>query len=292
MSSALNSAHRTYLRIAGGKSRWHQRYYRPSVNVLRSGSKLIFEENGFVLEAFPLEVFGQKFSGRLNILLAGPSAKAIEDKSLLLKHPLMCVSGSPQLLGENTPNFDIYHVNDATYVKDRLESFLDFSDLAEWTVIDYRIMFELLRLAPERLSKNTKFVVFDNWAYPFHLPLGKIQELAKPPESQGIYCSNDLSLGLAVAGTVAYTGGQIAWLSGFDSAYYYGMDLTNSGHAYDEKTPRIQALDKAYTNFIEPGFELLGREAKATGFQFFNCNPNSRLPNSVIQHIDTRQSLQ
>jgi hypothetical protein len=291
MSSALNFTHRTCLRIAGGKPRWHQRFYRPSVNVVRSATKLVFEEDGFVFEAYPLEVLHQQFSGRLNILLAGPSAKALEDKSLLLKHPLMCVSGSPQLLGEETPPIAIYHVNDATFIRDRLELFLKFSNAAEWTVIDYRVMFELLKVAPERLSRKTKFVVFDNWAYPLHLPLGEIQKLMQPPENLGIYCSNDLSLGLATAGTVAYTGGQVAWLSGFESAYYYGMDLTNSGHAYDDKNPRIQALDKAYEDFILPGFTLLAREAEATGFKFYNCNPESRLPNAIFQHLNTQASL-
>jgi hypothetical protein len=69
------------------------------------------------------------------------------------------------------------------------------------------------------------------------------------------------------------------------------MDLTNSGHAYDDKNPRIQALDKAYEDFILPGFTLLAREAEATGFKFYNCNPESRLPNAIFQHLNTQASL-
>ncbi|WP_269526183.1 hypothetical protein [Coraliomargarita parva] len=291
MKSTPSWAHRMYLRLFRGKAYWHQRFYPPDIQVVQSSGRVWFERQGTVLlEAYPVEYLQGKFKGRCNILLAGPSARTIEDTSLLSRHALMCVSGSPQILGEPLPRMTFYHVNDATYLRDRLDNFLEYAAHAEWTIIDYRIAFEMLRLAPDCLP-DTKFVVFDNWAYPLYLPLGAIQRVAAPPRNGQVYCSTDLRMGLATGGTVAYTGGQLAWHFGFDSAYYYGLDLTNTGHAYNDPNPRRQALDKAYTDVIEPAFELLARESSKTGFKLYNCNPNSRLPDRVMPYLDTNDSL-
>jgi len=290
MSQFINFAHRTYLRTAGGRDRWHLRHYRPSVTVVKSKSRIWFEENGVQVEAYPVEYLAQKWNGRCNLVLSGPSVRELSDIGQLAEDSLMCVNGSPQLFGNDIPPMLIYHANDSTYIENRIELFLKYAALAEWTLIDYRGMFKLLELAGDRLP-STRWVVFDNWGYPFRVPLGEIQRLTKPSQNGKVFCSDDLSLGLGNAGTVAYTGAQFAWLTGFDSLYFYGLDLTDSGRAYQEGDPLSQMLDKAYEHTILPGFELLARESSKTGFKMFNCNPSSRLPASVIQVISAEDSL-
>jgi len=203
MSKFLNGAHRIYLRVAGGKLRWHQRFFRPSVSLVKTSNEIWFEEGDVLVKAYAAEKLAGYFSGRCNILLAGPSAKAIEDVRLLGEHSLMCVSGSPKILGDHLDLIDIYHVNDVTYMVDRLDDFIKFASHAQWTVIDYRGMYELIRLVGKNLP-DTQFVIFDNWAYPHGVPLGDIQRLANPPRHKKVYCSRDLSMGLANAGTVAW----------------------------------------------------------------------------------------
>lgn len=114
--------------------------------------------------------------------------------------------------------------------------------------------------------------------------------MASPPQHKGVYLSNDLCLGLAVGGTVAYTAAQIAWMGGYSSLYIYGLDLSQ-GRAYSEKNPQPQMLDKAFEKAIVPGFELLVREAVGPDFQVFNCNPDSRLPASILPQVAAKETL-
>jgi hypothetical protein len=210
---------------------------------------------------------------------------------MLAESDLICVNGSPSLFGSSIPDMRIYHVNDATFIRSDIDRFLGFSEKAEFTVIDYRAIYELLRLAPAQLNNGTNWVVYDSWGYPLSNALGDIPRLAKVPERRGVYLSNNLQLGLAVGGTVAYTAAQVAWHGGYESLYMYGLDLTNSGRAYSEKNPQPQMLDKAYERVIVPAFELLAREAIGSAFRVYNCNPNSRLPSSIIPQLDLNESL-
>jgi hypothetical protein len=273
-----------------GRDGWHQRYYRPSVNVIQGTDRIWFEESGLEVEAYPLSVLKGAFQGRCNLLLSGPSVRGIEAKSRLAENDWIGVNGSPALFGDAVPRMKIYHVNDATFIRSSLSRFLAYANQAEYTVIDYRAMYGLLQDAAAQMPK-TKLVIYDSWAYPHLLPLGKIQALARPPEYKGVYLSTDIRLGLAVGGTVAYTAAQIAWHGGYDSLYIYGLDLTSAGRFYKESSPQPQMLDKAFDRVIMPAFELLVRETAPSCFRIFNCNPNSRLPSSIIPQLDLNESL-
>jgi hypothetical protein len=183
----------------------------------------------------------------------------------------------------------IYHVNDSSYLRGSLDKFLRFAAHAEFTIMDFRAMYELLRLASDRMP-DTRIVVYDSWNLPLRLPVGKIQQLASPPNHRGVYWSNDPQLGLAPGGTVAYTAAQIAWHAGYSSLYMYGLDLTNSGRFYHEEKPQPQMLEKAYSDVILPAFELMVRET-AGRFEVFNCNPDSRLPAEIIPKLTAEASL-
>lgn len=244
-----------------------------------------------MVKALPVRSLAGRFNGRCNLLLSGPSVNSLEDPRRIGNHDWIGVNGSPSLFAEDIPRMRIYHVNDSTYLGSSLDAFLRFAGAAEYTVIDYRGMFELLRLVPEDLP-STKFVVYDSWAYPLRLPLGKIQSLVDAPSHKGLYISPDLSLGLPTGGTVAYTAGQIAWRSGYDALYIYGLDMTNSGRFYRESNQQPQMLDKSFEKVIRPSFELLAGESSRTGFRIFNCNPESRLPADVIPHLNAEESLQ
>lgn len=290
MSNLSNRAYRAYLRIFCGRENWHKRYYRPSVHVVDSGEQLWFEEAGRVVEALPLRALKSRFEGRCNVLLSGPSVRSITQLERVAENDWIGVNGSPAALGDKPPRMRIYHVNDTTYLRNSLEAFLRFAALAEYTVIDFRAMYELLRLVGDALPQTT-WVVYDCWAYPLTLPLGKIQAVVRPPEYKGIHWSPDLGWGLATGGTVAYTAAQIAWHAGYGSLYFYGLDLTDSGRSYREDASQPQMLDKSFERVIQPAFELMVRETKDSGFEVFNCNPHSRLSSDVIPQLNPEDSF-
>jgi len=289
MPSLKDTAHRLCLRVLHGRESWHRRHYRPSVYVVEGGNNVWFEEFGKTFETLTLAALNGRFDGRCNLLLSGPSVQSIQRPERLAAHDWIGVNGSPGLYGERIPPMRIYHVNDSSYLRGSLDKFLRFAANAEFTIMDFRAMYELLRLASDRMP-DTKIVVYDSWNLPLRLPVGKIQQLAKPASHRGVYWSNDPQLGLAPGGTVAYTAAQIAWHSGYRSLYMYGLDLTNTGRFYHEDSPQPQMLDKAYSDVILPAFELMARET-AGRFEVFNCNPDSRLPGETIPKLSSEASL-
>lgn len=284
-----NAFHRFCLRMVGGRSSWHRRYYRPDVNVVEATNRLWFEQGGRVAEALPVAALQGKLGGRCNLLLSGPSVKTIENPRRLAQCDWFGVNGSPALFGEHTPKMRVYHVNDTTFVRGSLETFLRFSAKAEYTVIDYRSMYELLRLIPDRMP-DTQLVIYDNWSYPHRLPLGTIERVSGAAAHRGIYWSDDLGLGLATGGTVAYTAAQLAFHGGYQSLYIYGLDLTNTGRSYEEQRAHPQMLDKAFEAVIVPAFELMASKT-AGRLDVHNCNPNSRLPAEILPRLDPEASL-
>jgi len=289
MSAFHDFVHRLCLRVLHGRDSWHRRQFRPSVHVVESSERLWFEEAGQVVEAYPLATLQDRFAGRCNLLLSGPSVRRIEDPVRLAACDWIGVNGSPALFDGDIPGMRVYHVNDTGFLRGNLEKFLQFAACAEFTVIDYRTMYELMRLAGDRMPA-TKLVVYDAWNLPLRNPLGKIQQLARPPSHRNVYWSPDLRLGLAPGGTVAYTAAQLAWHGGYRSLYIFGLDLTNSGRFYHEDRPQPQMLDKAFSNVIVPAFELLSRQTQGE-LRIFNCNPQSRLPASIIEQMEPELAL-
>jgi hypothetical protein len=290
MSTLSTRAYRLYLRLFRGRAEWHRRYYRPTVHLVEAGDKLWFEEKGRVVEARPLASLRGQCSGRCNLVLSGPSVREISDPLRICDNDWVGVNGSPALFGHDIRNMTYYHFNDATYLRSSLESFLEFANQAQFTVIDFRVMYELLRLAPGNMPR-TELVVYDSWAYPLQLPLGKIESITLPPSRGGIYISTDPRLGLPTGGTVAYTAGQFLWHAGYGSLYIYGLDLTDTGRFYSEKNEQPQMLDKSFQRVIMPAFELLALETSKTDFRIFNCNPASSLPASVFPYMEAEASL-
>lgn len=289
MTTAKDLMYRLCLQVLHGREAWHRRHYRLGVHVVEGTGRVWFEEAGRIVEALTLPALSGQFSGRCNLLLSGPSVRNISKPRRLAEHDWIGVNGSPGLFGEQIPRMRIYHVNDAAFIRGSLENFLRYAAHADYTVVDYRAMYEILRLAIDDLPETT-LVVYDSWNHPHRLPVGKIQQLAGPPQHRGVYWSHDPQLGLAPGGTVAYTAAQIAWHGGYRSLYMYGLDLTNSGRFYNEEKPQPQMLDKAFADVIVPAFELLVREA-AGQLAVFNCNPTSRLPEKVLPKLDAETSL-
>lgn len=289
MTTARDLLYRICLRVVHGRPSWHRRHYRPGVQVVEGAERIWFEEAGQVVETLALPALSGRFSGRCNLLLSGPSVRGIAEPRRIAEHDWIGVNGSPALFDADIPRMRIYHVNDSGFVRGSLERFLRFAAHAEYTVVDFRVMYEILRLAADRLPA-TRIVVYDGWNLPHRLPLGKIQALARPPVHRGVYWSEDPRLGIAPGGTVAYTAAQIAWHGGYDSLYLYGLDLTNTGRFYREDTPQPQMLDKAYADVIVPAFELLVQQT-AGRLAVYNCNPASRLPSDILPQLDPAASF-
>ncbi len=285
-----NFIHRACLRCCHGKYAWHRRFYRPGVGVVRGGGRVWFVEGGRREEAATLESLARRYSGRVNVLLSGPSARGIRSLARLLESPLVCVNGSPALLGDQLPDYFMYHVNDTGYIRNNPGDFIAYAAKAEWTLVDYRAVYLLLRLGIETLP-GTRFVVFDNWGWPFLNAIGEIPLIAGQPRLGEACLSTDPALGLANAGTVAFTAAQALWHWGFEDIYFYGLDLNARGRAYAEAKPQPQRLDKVYTRIIEPAFELLRNETSELPVRFFNCSPDSRLPEAVMPRLDPEASF-
>jgi hypothetical protein len=290
MSNLSNCAHRLYLKLFCGREVWHHRYFRPSVSVVESDSKIWFEEAGLVVEALPLRLLAGQFSGRCNLLLSGPSVRLIEETNRLADYDLVAVNGSPGLFDGNLPRIKVYHVNDYSYIRGNLERFIAYSAAAEYTVVDYRCIYGLMAEGVD-VSSSTNLVVADSWWNPFRVGKGAIERLTSPPSLAGVNISTDLSLGLAQGGSVAYTACQLLWLGGYTTVCLYGLDLTNSGRFYKEAKAQPQMLDKAYESTIEPAFRLLMKTTAPSGLKLYNCNTESRLPEEVMPRLQTNKSL-
>jgi KDO transferase-3 len=289
MTRAKDLLHRACLRLLYGRDAWHRRHYRPGVHVVEGSERTWFEEAGRTVETLALPALSGRFSGRCNLLLSGPSVRAIPGPQRLAEHDWIGVNGSPALFDEAIPRMRIYHVNDSAFIRGSLERFLRYAAHAEYTIVDFRAMYEILRLAADRLPSTT-LVVYDSWNLPHRLPIGKIQALAQPPRHRGVYWSDDPRLGIAPGGTVAYTAAQIAWHAGYDALYLYGLDLTDTGRFYHEDKPQPQMLDKSFDDVIVPAFELLMRQTSGR-LAVYNCNPASRLPGEVVPQLEPGASF-
>lgn len=291
MSLIQLASYRLFLKLAPhARESWHRRHYRPSVNVFEGTHKIWLEEAGNVLETLPASALAGIFQGRCNLLLSGPSVRDISSPQRIARWDWIGVNGSPALFGEAIPRMRLYHVNDAGFIRNRFNDFLRFAASAEYTLIDFRGAFELLSRLKGR-TLETQLVVFDNWAWPMRTPKGRIERVTGMPMNGSVAISTDLRLGLAHAGTVAYTGAQAAWLGGYDELHIFGLDLTNTGRFYREDKAQPQMLDKAYESAIRPGFELFARESAKTGFRLFNCSLSSRLPETILPKMDVDESL-
>lgn len=289
MSNLANLAHLLYLRIGPGKSYWHQRFYRPSVSLIEGTSTVWLEEKGLIIKATPLAALDGHFSGRCNIWLSGPSTKQIKEPLLVSTSDWMAVNGSPRFFSPSLPKIKFYHVNDTGFVKANLDDFIRFACNAEYTIVDYRVIFTLMKLAPQSLT-GINFVIYDCWAYPLKTAQGKIEQLVGAPSNGAARISKDSRLGLPTGGTVAYTGAQALAFFGYSSLFFYGLDLSNTGRSYEEKKPQPQMLNKALENVIIPSFLLYAKEWPNVAL--YNCNPNSWLPNSVMTQIPPDSSWQ
>lgn len=288
MSILSEQIYSVYLRTVLGRAHWHRRYYRPSVSVAVGNDKIWFEEGGAVVEARPLAAMVGRCEGRCNLWLSGPSVKEINEPVKVTGVDWMGVNGSPRIFGADLRRMRFYHVNDAGFIQAYLDDFLRFAEQADHVIVDFRGMFELLRLAPKCLD-GIDLLVYDNWSYPLHLGKGKVEELTRPTRHKSAMLSKDARLGLPTGGTVAYTGAQSLALFGYDSMYFYGLDLSNTGRAYPETNPQPQMLDKALQKTIIPSFELLVREYPA--IQFRNCNPASMLPEHIMPKLSAEASF-
>ena len=83
-----------HLKLFGGRAVWHQRYYRPEVRVVQGSRHTWFEENGRKFKVLNLQALGGLFEGRANLLLSGPSVKAIEQPERLAAADLIGVNGT------------------------------------------------------------------------------------------------------------------------------------------------------------------------------------------------------
>jgi hypothetical protein len=282
--------YRAYLKANHGRDSWHRRFYRPSVRIVRAANKVWFVEGDKRLEAATLVSMVGTFGGRVNVLLSGPSVRQIKALGRVHEHRLVCVNGSPAILDDDSSRFFMYHVNDTGYIRNNPEAFRKNAARAEWTLIDYRAIFLMLRLGIESIPE-TKFVVFDNWAWPLANAVHEIPELADQPRKGEAFLSKDPSLGLANAGTVAYTAAQALWHWGFERVYFYGLDLNAKGRAYNEASPQPQRLDKVFECIIEPAFDLLRENTADGSCRFFNCSPDSRLSDAVMSKLEPDASF-
>ena len=99
--------------------------------------------------------------------------------------------------------------------------------------------------------------------------------------------SKNLEKGYYCARTIPYVGLQAAYYLGFSKVFFSGLDLTSTkGRFYEARLNVLEStLDKDYSGFIYPSFQLCSQKIFNSKFMGYNLSVASKLPNSVLYKV-------
>jgi hypothetical protein len=270
---------RIYLRLCQGADQWHNRRFPPSLEV-RIGERTVeFSRRGWQMTCRRAETLQDGFGGPCNLLLSGPSVRAIASLELLRSSFLIGVNGSPAVLDRRGAGVDMYVVDDLAFLRNRTADFLRFAGRAAFTLVNYGIVAELM----ERGLTLPNAVIVDSINAPFRRP--------RPAPRREVVFSRTFAAGLKPYGTVAYIGLQAAYCLGFRHVKIFGLDLTAHGRSYAEKRPEPSNLLVDYEDLILRPFRHVGAMVAGREWTVLNCSPQSRLPGTVLPKIEPNLAL-
>jgi len=270
---------RIYLRLFQGADQWHNRRFPPSFEARIGDREVHFSRRGIRMTCRRAETMQDRFGGPCNLLLSGPSVRAINDPSLLKKSFLIGVNGSPGLLEARGAGVDLYVVDDLAFLRNRTADFLRYAGRAAFTLVNYGIVAELMA----RGLTLANGVVVDSINAPFRR--------ARPRRSAEVIFSREFSAGLKPYGTVAYIALQAAYCLGFREVRIFGLDLSSNGRFYREQRPEPSNLRVDYENLILRPFSHVGAMVAGREWTVFNCCPQSRLPVTVLPKVEPNTAL-
>ncbi len=258
---------------------------------IRPGSWKISVDGAHVTTTVPLSEWIGRIDRPVTIVAAGPSAREHDLGELAAgERMIVAVNGVPALLADRGIRPDVWIASDPRIAKMILANF----QYAPGTplVVPASVAALLAASAPEELASRAICVIerVNQWHGASSLDREKLHDLnirsGRPflfPESgQGksvIGWSHRPELGIFSGCTVAFAALQIVIGMGARDIEIIGMDLTSSGHAYEEKEgPVPTTLDDDYEHRILPSFALMAEALQGTGVKVSNLSPVCRLP--------------
>jgi hypothetical protein len=262
-----------YLRLAGGRSNWHNRHFPPSFEVACDHASIQLECRGHRMQAAWFSSLTGTKTGRCHIVLSGPSIKTIKKPSLLGSKYSIWVNNSPVLAIEAGVRPSLYLVCDRGYVKRQLASFQKFSALSDACLNPFCVPHELL-LRADCVAHKT--YLFDDPAIP----------LRRQKRDDGPVTLNCIKGGHSVGVTAL----RAAMQMGFGEILLFGLDLGGQARFYDEAHPEPSNLQRQHA-IICAEFTAVADEAHAAGVKIMNCSPQSRLSDEIFEKCDPNDAL-
>lgn len=283
---------RLYIRLFKGRGYWHNRIYLRGYRYTEhpDGSGIV-KFRGRMVNVRNLE------SMRIpdpvaNVLLSGPSVGEIRDPRLLFNRFLVAVNGSHELFDESAREIDAYVVCDPDFVKRKFEVFKRGVMKSRRVVLDHHIIHAAMTL-DQHIFDNIELYLITDLVRPFMRNKGFERHIRDNGviERYGVRFSTNPSTGFYSNLSVAITVIQILYWLKFRKIHLFGLDLTSAGRFYKEDSPEQTTLGDDYHQAIEPTFRLIRDEVLSEKFVLINCNPGSRLPDSIIPQCDANECL-
>jgi len=255
------------------------------------------------LQLTPADKIQKPQSHTGHIILSGPSVKEIDYSQFTMPY-VMGVNGSFALTKNNDINFDYYVIIDNSFVRDQLELTRQIveSDLVLFARIG--VLKEISLRIPASCIK-CRFVILeevDTPAYKAKPSEAKLREMARSHSAISLFdaerClgfSEDITLGVFGARTVAYDALQIMVWLGMTTIYFHGLDMGNAATAprfYETSQNRTSTtLHINFRNVIEPAFRYAGKHLRERNIRVYNLSLNSALDKSTFARIDWRKLI-
>lgn len=219
----------------------------------------------------------------VHILAGGESLKRIARPERLFKSATICVDGAHQFAAGIGARPGIVFLD---------EHSLPAAGSVNWVCGTPAVVQHWCITAPASLAQ-LPLVIFDDWNAPFRadatalrLSLTPDEALLHPLRPTG--AALRLGPGLFTTRTGAFAAAQLALAAGIRRLVFFGLDL-GGRRKPDHKS--LHGSDRPWSHEVVPAFEVLARVGKDAGVVICNANPESRLPDQLIQKQDPDEAL-
>ena len=302
-------------RLCLGRKFNHRSSAAPSfglkIDTCRPGATEVLWRGKVIAQTQPYSALPKLVSTDLFLIATGPSLVGINLKPLT-NRIIFGVNGAVALQMQSSPaplKFQYHMVTDPDFFENRLEMVRKMVRSNAHCFFSFQGLSILCQTDPTLLNSgriyltevlNRKFHLpqleanaFDRWA-------DNNPDLLLHPTIRGqqgrIGFSKRLDQGVFCGRTITYRAIQAAYWLGFRRVYILGMDLgyvDRQSRFYEtDEVGRPSKLEKDYTRYIEPSFEVLYQFVQSQKhFQVFNCSPTSRLPERLMPKITFEQAI-
>lgn len=281
--------------------RWHLgRQYRHMAKIshnlkIDSKNHAISWKNKHLCAVIPFNKIHDYLLGKTAFIIAsGPSIKNL-DASILRDKYTFGVNGSILKFIESgiTPSFYVISDEDFIYNRPQLLSLILQNRNCHCFFTPQAIN-AICELNPNLLEGHPKISLFHNHFKEYGKTALEYSDIAQMAQDDPEIITQDGRIGFSLnpdkgvftAHTVPYFALQIAYGLGFRIVNLIGLDLGSQNGAtrfYEQGASAMPShLDRDYSDYILPSFEIVGELCRNKTFQVFNLSPSSRLPNAII----------